>query len=62
MSPFLSRGCLYPKQQNKEKRNGDLMHDSTLRLKLNLGIFHKGPINELEPNLPILATFMFPIF
>ncbi|CAH1208261.1 hypothetical protein THOG11_180092 [Vibrio harveyi] len=31
--------------QNKGKQNGDLEHDSTIRLKINLGIYRRDPIN-----------------
>ncbi|TOD07441.1 hypothetical protein CGJ72_23755, partial [Vibrio parahaemolyticus] len=48
--------------QNKEKRNGDLTHDSSKRLIFSLGIFRKVPINKLVPNLPSLSDFYVPIF
>ncbi|CAH1538049.1 hypothetical protein THOG05_240027 [Vibrio rotiferianus] len=31
--------------QNKGRKNGDLEHDSTIRIKVDLGIVHRGPIN-----------------
>jgi hypothetical protein len=31
--------------QIKGRKNGDLEHDSTIRQKSDLGIFHRDPIN-----------------